>query len=194
MSQGTVYIHPRSPRSNWLGPFAKALKLDIEVVDSLQNKDFEDSFPLKKTPAFKDSTGFELTEAIAIIEYFVFISDDKYLKGKTVKDIAQVLRWLSFINQDCCGVLGDIVFVQKTEEGKAESVLKLAKLVKYINDQLKGKTYLAADYLTVADIYLFAFFDTINAFVKITEESYPNLAKWYAFVKADNEIIKKIFP
>lgn len=194
MSQGTLYIHPRSPRSKWLGLFAKALKLDIETVDSLHNKDFEDSFPLKKAPAFKDSTGFELTEVIAIIEYFVSISEDQYLKGKTDKDIAQVLRWLSFINQDFCGVLVDIAFIQTTEEGKAASVLKLTKLVKYINDQLKGKTYLAVDYLTVADVYLFAFFDTLNAFVKVTDESYPNLAKWYASVKADNEIIKKIFP
>lgn len=192
MSQGKVYIH-RSPRSNWLGKFAKVLNLDIEVHD-ISGEEFAKSFPLKKAPAFEDPTGFKLTEVIAIIEYFISIAEDKTLKGKTTKDAAQVLRWLSFLNQDVIDSWVQVNFVQKTEEGKAAATERLANLFKYIDGELENKVYIVGDYLTVADVYLFAVFPSMNATINITEESYPNIYKWHAFVKAEEPVIKAIFP
>jgi elongation factor 1-gamma len=194
-SQGTVYYLPRSPRTNWLGHLIKALKLDIEFVDQTNNKEFEKEFPLKKGPAFIDADGFKLTEVISIAEYLISISDNSDLKGKNLKDAAQVLRWLSYVNQD---LLKSWAAVGKpnnfTEEEKAVAVSALEFQFKYIDNELSTRKYLALDgYITVADEYLFAWYKIFASTVGgINSENYPHIYKWYETIKANDPVAAAI--
>ena len=71
MSQGTLYIMEISPRSSILVDLIKYFKLDIEIDANTQSESFIKKFPLGKTPAFVGAKGFQLTETIAIANYFL---------------------------------------------------------------------------------------------------------------------------
>ena len=60
-----------SPRSSILVDLIKYFKLDIEIDANTQSESFIKKFPLGKTPAFVGAKGFQLTETIAIANYFL---------------------------------------------------------------------------------------------------------------------------
>lgn len=194
MSKGTVFIISKSPRSNWLGALVKTLNIDVDVVDIENNKEFPKLFPLKKAPAFADSTGYKLTEVLAIIEYLFSLSDNKLLKGKNAKDTAQVVRWLSYVNQDVVNTWCDYVFVQTTVEGKAKTSAILASQLKYINDELATRKYLALDsYATVADEYFFSWYSAlVEVAGSVTAAEYPYLVRWYETLKKQDPVAKEV--
>lgn len=172
----------------------KALNVDVDVVDYSKSEEYAKLFPLKKTPAFADSTGYKLTEVLAIIEYLFSLSSDKTLRGKTSKDQAQVMRWLSFVNQDMVNAWVDYVFVAQTEEAKKAASAALATELAYTNSELATRTWLAVDgYVTVADEYLFswyaAFADVVGG---ITAEKYPYLAEWHNAMKAKDDVAQSL--
>ncbi|KAG0689073.1 hypothetical protein C6P40_000175 [Pichia californica] len=190
MSKGTLFINPGSPRSNWLDALAKTLKVDVEVVDCSKSEEYIKLFPLKKTPAFADSEGYKLTEVLAIIEYLFSLSNDKTLRGKNAKDQAQVMRWLSFVNQDMVNAWVDYVFYAKTEESKLNASNTLANQLAYINSELATRKYLSLDeYVTVADEYFFSWYNGFADVVgSITSEKYPYLTKWHEAMKAKDTV------
>lgn len=194
MSHGTLFINPGSPRSNWLGALAKTLNVDVEVVDCSKSEEYLKLFPLKKTPAFADSTGWKLTEALAIIEYLFSLASDKTLRGKNAKDQAQVMRWLSFVNLDMVNAWVDYVFVAKTEEAKASASSTLAKQLAYINDELATRTWLAVDgYVTVADEYLFSWYKGFGDVAGgIDSTKYPYLTRWYDAMKTKDSVATEL--
>lgn len=194
MSQGTVFIISKSPRSNWLGALVNALNVDVDVVDIATSEEFPKLFPLKKAPAFADSTGYKLTEVLAIIEYLFSLSSNTVLKGKNAKDTAQVIRWLSYVNQDVVNTWCDYVFVQTTEEGKAKTAATLASQLKYINDELVTRKYLAVDgYTTVADEYLFSWYVALAEVAGgVSATQYPYLVRWYENVKSQDPVAKEV--
>jgi elongation factor 1-gamma len=194
MSKGTVFIKSASPRSNWLGALIKTLKIDVEVVDIDKSSEFEKLFPLKKTPAFADAEGYKLTEILAIVEYLFSLSNDKVLRGKNPKDSAQVMRWLSYVNQDIVNTWCDYIFVQKSEQGKKATAEVLASQLKYINDELAIRSYLAVDgYATVADEYLFSWYAALAEVAgDVTTAKYPYLIKWYENLKKRDAVAKEV--
>lgn len=194
MSNGSLFINPGSPRSNWLGALAKALNVDVEVIDCTTSEKFVKLFPLKKTPAFADSTGWELTEVLAIIEYLFSLASDKSLRGKTGKDQAQVMRWLSFVNQDMVNAWVDYVFYAETDAAKEKASSTLAGQLAYINSELATRTWLSVDgYQTVADEYLFSWYKGFGDVAgEITSAKYPYLTKWYDAMKAKDVVAKEL--
>lgn len=194
MSKGTLFINPGSPRSNWLGALAKTLKVDVTVVDCSKSEEYLKLFPLKKTPAFADSEGYKLTEVLAIIEYLFSLSNDKTLRGKTNKDQAQVMRWLSFVNQDMVNAWVDYVFYAKTDEAKANATSTLVGQLSYINEELATRKYLALDdYVTVADEYLFSWYKGFaDVAGGISSTKYPYLTKWYDNMKSKDTVAIEI--
>lgn len=190
MSNGTLFINPGSPRSNWLGALASTLQVNVDVVDCTKSEEFVKLFPLKKTPAFADSTGYKLTEVLAIIEYLFSLSPVTTLKGKTNKDAAQVMRWLSYVNQDMVNAWVDFVFYAKTEEAKSNASSTLASQLAYLNDELATRKYLAVDgYVTVADEYLFSWYAGFGEVAGgIDSTKYPYLTKWHEVMKTKDAV------
>jgi elongation factor 1-gamma len=204
-SQGILYYLPSSRRSNWLGHLIKALNLDIDFVDQTTSKEFEKEFPLKKGPAFIDSDGFKLTELLSVVEYLISISDNSNLKGKNVKDAAQVLRWLSYINHDVIRNWSAVAFGNLTGDANnktailaAETKNKAASILeiqfKYIDNELSTRKYLSLnDYITVADEYLFAWYDAFaSAIGGINAENYPHIFQWHETIRANDPVAAAI--
>lgn len=77
MSLGTLYA---GFRTRTVVPVAlvKHYGLDIKVVDPKeeQQKEFAETFPLKKVPAFVGADGYKLVESIAVDLYRKFSSSD----------------------------------------------------------------------------------------------------------------------
>ena len=92
MSQGTLYIMEISPRSSILVDLIKYFKLDIEIDANTQSESFIKKFPLGKTPAFVGAKGFQLTETIAIANYFLSLIPNQKLLGKTIKNMLILLN------------------------------------------------------------------------------------------------------
>lgn len=193
MSLGTLYIHPQSPRSTCLVSVIKALGLDIKVQSFEEVENFKELFPLGKTPAYYENDGYKLTEFVALIEYFILISNDETYKVKNIKDKAQVLRWLSYINQDMVGVWDKYFFASPTdEEKKANSDAQRSQFA-YLENELSTRSYFAGDYITIADVYLFSWYELFSAVVggEISTD-FPVLTKWYESVKENDAIAKEI--
>ena len=109
MSQGTLYIMEISPRSSILVDLIKYFKLDIEIDANTQSESFIKKFPLGKTPAFVGAKGFQLTETIAIANYFLSLIPNQKLLGKTIKNMLILLN-MFFIESRRCYFLGCSLF------------------------------------------------------------------------------------
>lgn len=194
MSQGTIYIHKFSPRSNWIGLLTKELGLDFTIKTIQEHGDeFAKEFPLKLAPALLGSDGYKLTESAAIFPYLIDISSNKTLGGKDAKDRAQVTRWFSFLNADVCNNWVDLLFKAKTDEAKAAALAKLKSLVAILDAELGQHKYLATDYITLADEYFFAFYPALSQSIGgISAEQYPNIAKWVADITENDPIAKQL--
>jgi glutathione S-transferase len=176
--------------SNWLGALIKALNIDVEVVDIDKSSEFEKLFPLKKTPAFADSERYKLTEILAIVEYLFSLPNHNVLRGKNAKDSAQVMRSLSYVNQDIVNTWCDYIFVQTTEQGKKATAEVLASQLKYINDELATRSYLAVDsYATAVDEYLFSWYAALAGIAgDVTTAKYP----YMKILKKNDALAKEV--
>ena len=194
MALGTLYIHPRSPRSNWLPLVINHLNLDIEVKIFNETPEFKANFPLGKAPAYlEEENNFKLTEFVAIAEYFLSISDNKTYIGENLKDKMQVLRWLSYANQDLADIAGQFFFVAKTDDEKANLSAKMKDQLKFVENELSTRSFLATNYITFADVYFFTSYKFYGAIVGgFTTDSYPNLTKWFETMKENDPIAKDI--
>ena len=183
----TLYILPRSPRSKCLVAMCKHLKLDINIVDhSIDSEKFSNLFPLEKTPALIQDDGFQLTEFISIANYFLTISDDRNYSGKNLKDHAQVLRWLSFINHDMIGACSDYIFKSPTPELREKAVQSVDKILTYVDTRLSKFSYIAVDYPTMADDYLCILLEFIPVVTPFTMDKYEHISKWLVEFKKEN--------
>lgn len=194
MSQGTLYIHKYSPRSNWAGLLVKELGLDITVKFIQDNaEEFGKEFPLKLAPAFLGADGFKLTESAAVYPYLIDISKNDTLAGKNAKDRAQVTRWFAFLNTTVCDSWVQLLFKSKTDEEKAAAVEKLKFYASYIDSELSQHKYLAGDYITLADEYLYAFYPALGGSIGgVSAETYPHFAKWAADIAEKDPVAKAL--
>lgn len=161
---------------------------DKSGVWVLGENDFVKMLPLHKTLAFIDSEGFKLTEFTAIIEYFVALSTKHYFCDHTIKEKAQVARWLSFINQDMRDNIGIYLFFAKTEDDKLLVAAGLAEQFKYLDDELSTRKWWATDYITVADEYLFSWYCFCMTVLGDVNTEYPNFGRLHEAMKSQNEV------
>ncbi|GMM30917.1 hypothetical protein DAMA08_036620 [Martiniozyma asiatica (nom. inval.)] len=182
MSQGTLYIFSKSPRSNWLGQLVSELELDISV-EGIENDKFAANFPLKKAPAFIDNSGWKLTETIAIIQYLISLKESSSLAGNSTKEKAQVLKWLSLFNHDFIDAAVEILFFAKTDADKKLWIEKGTAILSYADAFLKYSKLLAADSITIADIFVYKVIISISPLVGGIEP-FKNINRWIADVES----------
>ncbi|VVT58606.1 uncharacterized protein SAPINGB_P006293 [Magnusiomyces paraingens] len=158
MSLGTLYIREGSGRKTAPLAIIKALNLDVKVVTNPdEDPEFKKNFPLSKIPAFVGADGFALHELIAISYYLAGLSEDgSKLIGKTLKERADILRWISFANSDLWGSLREIILplvgrLPYTPETHAAAIAASARFVDYFEAHLENKSYIVGDHATVAD-------------------------------------------
>ncbi len=136
-------------------------------------------------PLLELDDGQRLTEGAAIVQY---IADQAPAKGLAPANGTmaryRLQEWLHFIGSELHkGGFGVFFNPASNDEFKAATRDKLTGRLRWINEQLEGKTWLLGDSFTVADGYLF----NITNWAKPTGVDltpYPNLLAWRERVAA----------
>jgi glutathione S-transferase len=147
--------------------------------------DFRAINPKGYVPMLELDDGQRLTEGAAIVQYIADQAPDKQLapaNGTLARYRLQ--EWLNFIAGELHkGGFGVFFNPAANDEFKAATRERLAGRLRWVDEQLEGKTWLMGEQFSVADGYLF----NITHWSKPTGVDlapYPNLLAWRARVAA----------
>jgi elongation factor 1-gamma len=137
-------------------------------------------------PAFEsEDKKVRLHEANAIAYY---VANDQ-LRGNSVEERAQVLQWLNYGSTEIASAVASWVFpalslVESTDKNVQRARDDLAREFKWLDEQLKQRTYLVGERLSLADIGVAA--DLWLAYEHVADEQfrkpYTNLNRWFLTV------------
>ena len=146
--------------------------------------DYRKINPLGYVPYLVLDDGTGLPEGPAIVQYIADQAPAKKLappNGSLARYRLQ--SWLNFIGTELHKGFGPLFNPASPDEVKAAAKERLATRLKWVDEQLAGKTWLMGDDFGVADGYLF----TVTNWAKpmqIDLSPYPNLEAWRARVAA----------
>ena len=146
--------------------------------------DYRKINPLGYVPYLVLDDGTGLPEGPAIVQYIADQAPAKKLappNGSLARYRLQ--SWLNFIGTELHKGFGPLFNPASPDEVKAAAKERLATRLKWVDEQLAGKTWLMGDDFGVADGYLF----TVTNWAKpmqIDLSPYPNLVAWRARVAA----------
>ena len=146
--------------------------------------DYRKINPLGYVPYLVLDDGTCLPEGPAIVQYIADQAPAKKLappNGSLARYRLQ--SWLNFIGTELHKGFGPLFNPASPDEVKAAAKERLATRLKWVDEQLGGKTWMMGDDFSVADGYLF----TVTNWAKpmqIDLSPYPNLVAWRARVAA----------
>ena len=189
-----VYLFPPSSRvlaivalKNYLDLDCELQPIDLGRGDQLTSQYFALN-PNKKMPTLEDD-GFVLWESNAILFYMAVKRPHTGLWPSDLKAQADVLRWLAWESAhwdaECCGmvayekaskaVLGlgppDPAFIARGEQN-------FDRFAAVLNNSLRGKTWLVADQLTIADFSIGAWVPSAER-MELPVGRFTEILRWY---------------
>ena len=196
-----LYYHPVSTVSRPIVLFAadNAIPLDYQVVDLMTGEHLKEPYaainPSRLVPVLEDGD-FRLTESSAILKYLA----DKFDLPAYPKDLQkrarvnEMMDWLNtgFYRDFGYGLVYPQIFPhhhRRSDEAHAATVdwgREKSKFWLHVLDERllgAGKPYLCGDDITIAD-YLGAGMVSLMEAIGCNLGGYPNLARWYATMKA----------
>ncbi|HUB47236.1 MAG TPA: glutathione S-transferase family protein [Acetobacteraceae bacterium] len=169
-----------------------ALDCDIQAIDlgsgDQRTPQYMSLNPNKKMPALEDD-GFVLWESNAILFYMAAKHPGSGLWPSTLKDQADVLRWLAWESAhwdaESCGmvsyekaskaVLGlgppDPAFIARGEQN-------FVRFAGVLDTSLRGKTWLVGERLTIADFSVGGLVPTAER-MALPVRKFPEIVRWY---------------
>jgi glutathione S-transferase len=112
--------------------------------------------PLGYVPLLELDDGTRLTEGPAIVQYIADQAPAKNLApAYGTIDRYKLMSWLTFIGTELHKGFSPLFNPATPEEYKTIAKDRLMSRLRWVNEQLEGKTYLMGDTFTVADGYLF---------------------------------------
>ncbi|MBT9477504.1 glutathione transferase GstA [Polaromonas sp.] len=112
--------------------------------------------PLGAVPLLELDDGTRLTEGPAIVQYIADLVPDKQLapaSGTLAR--AQLQSWLNFISTELHQGFSPLFNPATPADYKPVAINKLLSRLKWVDDELAGKSFLMGDAYSVADPYLF---------------------------------------
>jgi len=151
--------------------------------------------PSGQTPALELDDGTVLAEITAICEYLDEVTPGPSLVGGNARERAETRMWarradLQIMEPMANGFRfgeGLKLFQPRMRcipQASADLKLVAQDGLKRLDGLLAGKTYLAGDRLTMADILLFSFLDFFNGAGQPLDPDLKNVGAWYARMKA----------
>lgn len=175
--------------------WAKA-KFEAENVtpELLQDPKFLKLNPMGQIPVLVDGD-FVLTQNVAILSYIAeTFPEAKLLGDGSIKQKAEALRWLAFVNADVHPAFSLIFGGKKySSDETVVAVLdkgaraRLQKLYAQANDQLNGKEWIAG-FRSVADPYLLMTLTWAKR-LKIDLSAFTNLHNFVERMEKDSGVI-----
>ena len=112
--------------------------------------------PKGYVPLLELDSGERLTEGPAIVQYIADqVAEKNLAPGNGTMARYRVQEWLNFITSELHKGIGGLFDAAMPEEAKALMRTKALERLKWVDEQLEGKSYLMGDSFSVADAYLF---------------------------------------
>lgn len=195
----TLYIFPSSPRSFKALSVVEHLRLpvEIQIVDLVKNAhrdpDYAAINPNMRVPSLRDGD-FVLWESNAIIQHLALKVPESGLLPTDERRRIDVNRWqfwdLAHWDPACGAFISERVvkrFVTKTGEPDPVVVEKGAgffhRAANALDIQLRGKTYVTGEQLTVADFSIAAPLNYARA-AGLPLEPYDEIQRWYKTISS----------
>ncbi|XP_063046311.1 elongation factor 1-gamma [Engraulis encrasicolus] len=191
MAAGTLYTYPENWRAfkAQIAALYSGAKLKVASTppaftfgQTNHSADFIGKFPMGKVPAYQGDDGFCLTESNAIAYY---LSNDA-LRGSGAKDQAQVMQWVTFADADIVPPASTWVFptlgiMQFNKQAAEQAKEEVKKVLAYLNQHLKTRTFLVGERISLADITVAC--SMIWLYKQVMEpafrQPYANVNRWF---------------
>ena len=189
-----LYVLPPSPRAlkvialkNYLGLNCEMQLVDLSKDDHLASG-YELLNPNRKMPVLEDGD-FVLWESNAILQYLASKNPDSGLWPRDSRNQADVLRWMfwesSHWDQQACGAVGFekaskmVLRLGPPDPARiADGEREFHRFASVLNNYLRGRRWLVADNLTIADFSIGAWIPIVGA-LQLPLTEYPEILKWY---------------
>ena len=137
------------------------LPFDLELASTKTKKladgsDFNAVNSKSYVPVLELADGQRLTEGPAIVQYIADQAPASHLapaNGTMAR--YRLMEWLNFITSELHKGFSPLFNPATPEDYKAMARTKVTDRLKWVDEQLEGKTFLMGDTFTVADGYLF---------------------------------------
>lgn len=190
-----LYVAPYAPNPRRVTMFiAEKAITDIEVVTlNLQagehrTEDFRKKSPLAQIPTLELDDGRCLTESRAICQYLEALHPEPNLMGRDAFERAFIEMWdrrmeLMFSMPLMMWVRHGNPVLAMLERNQNPDVAALnqaqaMRMAKWLNDELAGRSWIAGDRFTIADITAACGMDFAKMMKWRPGEELPNLQRW----------------
>jgi glutathione S-transferase len=177
----------------------KGIDLPMEDVDIMAGENRQADY-LKvnvsgQCPALELDDGSILAEITAICEYLEERHPEPPLIGATAEERAETRMWTRRVDLNICEPMGNgfrfstgLQMFQDRMRCLPEAADGLKQCaqdkLQWLDGLMEGKTYIAGDRLTLADILLFGFVDFFAGVDQPLDPDLKNINAWYGRMKA----------
>jgi glutathione S-transferase len=168
------------------------VEIDLAAKENLL-PEFLARNPLGRVPVLEFDDGSYLAESIAICRYFEATNPEPALFGSGARAQAEVEMWNRRMEYEIlANVTGCFRHTHPYWDGRIEQVADFGDLcrrtleerMKWLDGEVAGRTYIAGERFTVADITAVAAFDLAKIVKLRIPEALSNLTNWYETVSA----------
>jgi len=163
----------------------KGLKLELVSLNDHKTSDGGDFYainPKGNVPAMVLADGTVLNENVAIL---LFIGDQNPSGGLTAApgtiERVNLVNQLAYLASEIHGAFGGFFGVNDSNRVHLTGIFE--KRVAFLDKMLTGKSYIANNKLSVADIYAYLLIGW-HAYLKLDLTKYPNVSKYWTAIGA----------
>ena len=169
-------------------------KVDLMAGEN-RRQPYLETNPAGQTPALELDDGAVVTEITTICEYLEELHPEPALIGKTPKERAEARMWARRVDLNICEPMANgfrysqgLALFQPRMRCLPEAADGLKAIAQdkltWLDGLMAGKTYIAGDRLTLADILLFCFLDFGAGVGQPLNPANKNVTAWFERMKA----------
>jgi glutathione S-transferase len=178
----------------------KGVELPREAIDLMAGENRRDPYvstvnPAGQTPALELDDGKVITEITTICEYLEEKHPEPALVGRTPEERAETRMWTRRIDLNICEPMANgfrysdgLAMFQNRMRCLPEAAPGLKAVAQdklsWLDGLMAGKTYVAGERLSMADILLFCFLDFGAAVGQPLNPENKNISAWFERMKA----------
>ena len=171
----------------------KGIEMEFEEIDLMAGENrrppYTDKNPAGEMPALELDDGSVLAETIAICEYLEELHPDPPIIGADPESRARTRMWIRRVENKITNPLtdgfrnaeGQALFKERRHliPQAADDMKAIAREgLAWLNEQMEGRSYIAGDELTLADILLYAMLDFGAQVGQPTDPSLGQIKGW----------------
>ncbi|CAF0844024.1 unnamed protein product [Adineta ricciae] len=180
---GNVHGYKAQIAAQYSGASLKVAGEDqFKMNETNRSPEYIEKFPTGKVPAYENDAGVYLFEPNAIAYYL----SNEQLRGQTLAEQSEVFQWIEYTDREIHPISTTLVYpcmgiLQFNKNNNERAKVELANILHLLNEQLRTRTYLVGERITLADVALTC--DLLLLFQWIIEpsirEMYPNVTRWF---------------